>query len=144
MFLGEDTHALDDKGRLVMPSRYRADLADGCVVAAGRRRQLNVFPLESYLAAARDLRSRERTTETEREERLFFGMADQQTLDKSGRLLIKPELRGVASLEPGSPVVIVGQFDRIELWTPAAYELQRRLSEQMYFVADDEEVATAS
>lgn len=142
MFLGEDTHALDDKGRLVMPSRYRAELGDGCVVAAGRRRQLNVFPLESYLAAARDLRSRERTTETEREERLFFGMADQQTLDKSGRLLIKPELRSVASLDPGSPVVIVGQFDRIELWTPGTYELQRRLSEDMYFV--EEEVETAS
>lgn len=127
-----------------MPSRFRAELAEGCVVAVGRRHQLNVFPVDVYLAEARELRSRPRTPELDRQERLFFGLADQQTLDKSGRLLIKPELRGLASLEVGGEVVVVGMFDHVELWTPEAYQRQRELALGSYFQEDGEEAHAAS
>lgn len=145
MFLGEDTHALDEKGRVVMPSRFRSELADGCVVSAGREGQLNVFPVDVYLSEARELRSRPRSRLGDRQERFFFGLADQQTLDKSGRLLVKPELRSLAGLEVAGGVVVLGMFDHVELWDPAAYEREKELAREAYMEREsDEEVATAS
>jgi len=144
VFLGVDTHALDDKGRLVMPSKYRASLTDGCVVVPGRLRQLVVYTVDAFMVRAREYRERPRTIENERFERIFFGMADQQTLDKSGRLLLRPELRDLASLEPGGSVVIMGLEDHIELWTPTAFERQRQLSSDAYYHKDEEDVPVAS
>ncbi|CAG0988239.1 partial Transcriptional regulator MraZ, partial [Gammaproteobacteria bacterium] len=48
MFLGEYTHALDDKGRLTLPAKYRAELATGLVVTRGIDKCLFVFPMTEW------------------------------------------------------------------------------------------------
>ena len=48
VFLGEYSHSLDGKGRVVMPSKFRPELADGCVVTKGQERCVYVFPMERW------------------------------------------------------------------------------------------------
>ena len=52
MFLGEHSHSLDEKGRVVMPSKFRAGLEDGCVVTKGQERCLYVFPINRWESEA--------------------------------------------------------------------------------------------
>lgn len=140
MFLGEDTHSLDGKGRVVLPSRFRAELDRGCVVTKGQDGQLVVFPTASWEEKAAEVMERPQNRAGRRFARTFFGGADQQDLDKSGRLLLKPDLREYASLEMGTEVVVVGVFDHIELWNPGSYDGERSRGDEVYMSDEEDEI----
>ena len=133
MFLGEDTHALDAKGRIVLPSRYRAQLEEGCVLAPGRDGQLEIYRLEVYAKKAQEIADAAVNRAGRQFARSAFRMADHQVLDKSGRINLRTEHVDWASLE--SEVTILGAFDHIELWNPASYAAD--LANDRY--RDDEE-----
>lgn len=139
MFLGADTHTLDPKGRVVLPRRFRDELADGCVVTKGQERQLLVFPPEEYQRQAAQVKGKEATRAWRRYERQFFSSADAQTLDKAGRLLLRSELRDWASLEDGDEVKVLGVMDHIELWNPTAYETDQAKGEEFYTYDEEDE-----
>ncbi len=136
MFLGEDTHTLDPKGRIVLPSRYRDQLDDGCVLAPGRDGQLEIYQLEVYAEKMSDVIAAAKDKQGRQFARSAFRQADQQRLDKSGRVNVKTDLISWANLE--SDVVVLGAFDHIELWNPAAYEADRENDRYR----DDGEVGT--
>lgn len=138
MFLGEDRHNIDPKGRLVLPARHRNGLEDGCVVAMGREKQLMVYPLEVYDAKAKEVRALPETPRNLRIARLFFGKADTPGVDKAGRLLLRQDLRDFAELEPGGEVVVIGMYDHLELWSPAAYEADQAMGDEVYLYDEDE------
>lgn len=142
VFLGEDTHSLDGKGRVVLPARFRAALGDGCIVAKGEDRQLQVFTREAYERKAAEVNAMPPSRTTRRVQRTFFGGADEQTLDKTGRLLLKGELREYAGLAEGSDVKVVGVYDRIELWAPDIFEADKARGEED-FTRDDEDLEEA-
>jgi MraZ protein len=139
VFLGEDTHSLDGKGRVVLPARFRAALGDGCIVAKGEDRQLQVFTREAYERKAAEVNAMAPSRSTRRVQRTFFGGADEQTLDKTGRLLLKGELRDYAGLAEGGDVKVVGVFDRIELWAPDVFEADKARGEED-FTRDEEDI----
>ena len=115
MFLGEYSHSLDEKGRVVMPSKFRADLAVGCVVTKGQERCLYVFAHDRWDAEAADVMKLPRTDRRARDfSRSFFGSASDQTLDRSGRCQIPEPLRQYAGLT--KDVTVVGVADHIEIW----------------------------
>lgn len=143
MFLGEDRHSVDGKGRLVLPSRYRSQLTEqGCVITKGQDRHLMVLPTAVYKAKAEEALARPNDRASRRYRRAFFGGADQQNPDSSGRLLLRADLREYAELETGSPVVVVGVYDHIELWNADRYEAERLKGDAAYRDEDEEDEDT--
>jgi MraZ protein len=115
MFLGEYSHSLDEKGRVVMPSKFRAGLEEGCVVTKGQERCLYVFPIQSWESEAAKVLSLPRTDRRARNySRSFFASASNQSLDKTGRCQIPESLRLYAGL--AKDVTVVGVADRVEIW----------------------------
>lgn len=121
MFLGEYQHTLDGKGRVVLPAKFRDDLADGCVVTKGQERCLYVFPVDRWSDEVERFKSLPRTERKFRDyARTFFAGAADQRLDKQGRIQVPPSLRSYAGLD--RDVAVVGVGERVELWDVGAWE----------------------
>ena len=137
MFLGEYSHSLDEKGRVVMPSKFRAGLADGCVVTKGQERCLYVFAMGRWDDEARRVLKLPRTDRRARNySRSFFASASNQFLDKTGRCQIPESLRTYAGLS--KDVTVVGVADRVEIWDTPAWEAVAAEADDYY--ADIQEV----
>ncbi len=121
MFLGEFAHSLDPKGRLTIPARFRAQLADGLVISRGQDACLVIYPLREWEVLAEALGRLPRSSQGARSyNRLMFSGASEATLDKMGRVLIPPFLRGHAGIH--EDVVVVGANKVIEVWNPEAWQ----------------------
>ena len=137
MFLGEYSHSLDEKGRVVMPSKFRAELAAGCVVTKGQERCLYVFPENRWEGEAARVLKLPRTDRRARNfSRSFFASASDQMLDRSGRCQIPEPLRTYAGLS--KDVTVVGVADHIEIWDTATWSTVAMEADDYY--ADIEEV----
>lgn len=137
MFLGEYFHSLDEKGRVVLPSSFRRELEEGCVVAKGRDGQLMIYGLDVFREMAGEVTSQPQDRGGRRFSRTVFAGADQQDLDKSGRVLVKPDLRGFAGLEPSTEVAVLGVFDHVELWDKDRYLADRATGDESYVDEED-------
>ncbi|MDP8969598.1 MAG: division/cell wall cluster transcriptional repressor MraZ [Actinomycetota bacterium] len=124
MFLGEYQHALDPKGRLILPSAYRDDLQEGLVMTVGLDHCLAVYPLPAWERVKEGLRS---LRATDRRERMFTRMvtssAHHETLDRQGRITIPARLRDYASLT--KDVAVVGADEHLELWDASRWDAYR-------------------
>jgi MraZ protein len=121
MFLGQFTHQLDDKGRIIIPVRYRAALSSGAYVTQGFERNLIVYTTECFQRLANRAGALSTTDpEARAVRRLIFGGASEVQLDASGRLLIPPFLRQYACLD--SEAVIVGAGEYFEIWSAEAWK----------------------
>ena len=119
MFRGATKVTLDDKGRMVMPTRYReqiAELAQGhLVVTVDRDQCLLIYPLPEWEQTERKLMSLPSLNpQARRLQRLMVGYATDLELDGHGRVLLPPELREFARLERHG--MLIGQGNRFELW----------------------------
>jgi MraZ protein len=122
---GEFRHALDDRGRVAIPSRFRARLAEGATLARWLDRCLGVFPAEEWNVLAEKIRALPMTNPNAREFARFMssGAVDVE-LDRQGRLLVPSYLREYAGLTEGE-VVVVGALNRLEIWAPSAWQPYR-------------------
>lgn len=132
MFLGEYFHSLDEKGRVVMPSGFRRRLEDGCVLTKGQDRQLVLFPAGEFEARAAEVTEVPQNRSGRRFSRTVFAGADLQTLDKSGRVLVKPDLREFADLQTATEIAVIGVYDHVELWNKTLYREDRVAGDQSY------------
>ncbi|MEW6568121.1 MAG: division/cell wall cluster transcriptional repressor MraZ [Chloroflexota bacterium] len=120
MFLGQYTHAIDAKGRLTIPVRYRATLAAGAYVSQGFDRNLFVYTTENFQRLAQRASMLTATNpEARAVRRVIFGGATEVALDNAGRILIPPFLRDYAQLD--GDTTIVGAGDYFEIWNAAAW-----------------------
>lgn len=124
MFLGEYTHTLDDKGRLTLPAKYRAELAVGLIVTRGIDKCLFVFPMSEWQALSGKLSALPLTDPQAREfQRLIFSGASDTELDKQGRVLLPQYLREYAGLD--GDVIVAGLNTHMEIWAPDAWNAIR-------------------
>ena len=137
VFLGEFSHSLDGKGRVVLPSTFRRGLEEGCVVAKGQDGQLVIFSVDDFEAKAAEVMEKPQNRSGRRFSRTVFAGADRQDLDKSGRLLVKPDLREFAALESSTEISVVGVFDHVELWNRDRYLADRATGDESYLEEDD-------
>ena len=137
VFLGEYFHSLDEKGRVVLPSGFRRRLDQGCVVAKGQDGQLLLFPPDEFQTRAEEVKERPQNRSGRRFSRTVFSGADLQALDKSGRVLVKPELRRYAELEASTEVAVIGVFDHVELWNKGRYMSDRAAGDESYLEEDE-------
>ena len=146
MFSGEKLRTIDAKGRVVLPSRYRDEFKVGddpdaprrCVVAKGKDRQLVVYPMAKWQEEADAVMALPSTKENRRLQRAFFGGADEQVLDRQGRLLLNQDLRAFAGIEPSSDVYLVGVHDHVEVWNKDRYDVERELDTEEYVEEEDD------
>ncbi|MBM3190171.1 MAG: division/cell wall cluster transcriptional repressor MraZ [Chloroflexi bacterium] len=117
MFLGEFAHNLDAKGRLTIPVRFRAELANGLVIARGYEPCLVLYPTAVWNAIAAKLAQTPMASRQARSYgRLLFGGASEASLDKMGRILIPVFLREHAGLD--QEAILVGINTYVEIWSP--------------------------
>lgn len=131
MFLGTYTPRLDDKGRLILPAKFRDRLANGLVVTRGQERCLYVFPIDEFTRVAEQLRSAPVTSKAVRDYlRVFLSGASDEIPDKQGRLTIPAGLRTYAGLE--RECTVIGAGSRLEVWDTAAWETYLESTEQAF------------
>lgn len=124
MFLGEFAHIIDDKGRLTVPAKFRAELAEGLVVTRGIDRCLAIYPIEEWNRLAERVSGLPMTDRRARAfRRLMFANASDAAPDKQGRVLIPPSLRDYARLD--GDVVVTGLNTYVEVWNPDAWNEER-------------------
>ena len=129
MFLGEHRHALDLKGRVILPAEFRDQLRGGAVMTGERDGCLAVWPAEAFDERAQEMRAKLRGSGTERSvARAFFSNASRRDPDRQGRMAIPQTLRDFAALQ--REVVVTGVFDHIEVWDAGAWERQRSAGER--------------
>ena len=115
MFTGELTQKMDVKGRTVIPSKIRDNLAEKLVVTRGIDKCLFAYPESAWTALQEKLSSLPFTDKKVRSfNRFFLGGAETLDADKQGRVLVPASLRAYASLD--KEVVWVGVGNRIEIW----------------------------
>ena len=129
MFRGATKVTLDDKGRLVVPSRYRERLlersAGQLVVTVDRDGDsLLIYPLADWEPVQRELMQLPSLhAQSRRLQRLIVGHATDLTLDAHGRMLLPLELREFAGLDRRA--MLIGQGNRCELWDESRW-IERR------------------
>lgn len=120
MFLGEYTHALDARGRIIVPARFRSELETGLVVTRGYDPCLVIYPLDGWTALASKVAQASAASRNARSYgRLVFGGAYEATLDSMGRVLIPAFLREYAGIE--GEAVVVGVNTYLEIWHPGKW-----------------------
>ncbi|MGH8876416.1 MAG: division/cell wall cluster transcriptional repressor MraZ [Stackebrandtia sp.] len=136
MFLGTQTPRLDDKGRLILPAKFRDELAGGLVITKGQERCLYVFPMPEFNRIADELHKAPMTNKAARAyNRVFFASAHDEIPDKQGRVTIPAHLREYAGLD--RELVVIGASTRVEVWDAQAWQTYLSDSEEAF--ADIEE-----
>ena len=116
MFLGDFPHTLDDKGRLIMPSKFRNELGTNFIVTRGLEGCLFVFTESKWNEFTEQLNSKGLSKKDVRSiTRFLCSCAMTSDLDKQGRFLVNKNLREFAGIE--RDVMIIGVSDRIEIWS---------------------------
>jgi MraZ protein len=128
MFLGEFEHALDDRGRISIPARFRPELANGLVITRGLDRCLFVWPMDEWRPIAEKLSQLSlMDADARRIHRLLFSGATDTAPDRLGRILVPAFLREYAELR--ETVVVVGLLNRLEIWSQANWGAERAQAE---------------
>jgi len=115
MFRGEYEHNIDEKGRILLPVKYREGLGDTVVLARGGDGQINIYPKAVFVDMERRLEE-SGDSEHVRQTARFMSAAIEYEVDRQGRLVVPPTLRRHANLN--SEVIIVGNRHHVELWNP--------------------------
>jgi MraZ protein len=131
VFLGTHTPRLDDKGRLILPAKFRDQLADGLVITRGQERCLYLFPMQEFERMHEELRQAPLTRKEARDYlRVFLSGASDETPDKQGRFTVPPVLRTYAGLD--RDVAVIGAGSRVELWDLPTWETYLAAAEQPF------------
>ena len=137
MFLGTHTPRLDEKGRLILPAKFRDELAGGVVITKGQERCLYVFPMAEFRRVTEAMSQAPVTQKTVRDySRVFFASASDEVPDKQGRITVPPSLREYAGLT--RDCVVIGANTRVEVWDSAAWEAYLADREQAFADLEEE------
>lgn len=124
-FTSEYESKLDAKGRLVLPSRIKAQLPEEggseLVIRRGFEQCLILYPLVEFKKVFSKISGLNEFNEEYRKlQRNFFSGTATVEMDNNGRFLIPKNMLGYAQLE--KDVILVGMGNKVEIWNPAIYE----------------------
>jgi MraZ protein len=136
MFLGTHTPKLDEKGRVILPAKFRDPLSAGLVMTKGQERCVVIWPNEQFQEFAESLRQRSQNNEKVRAyTRVFFSSAFDDIADKQGRVTIPASLREWAGLN--RDLVVVGADTRVEVWDTLAWSQYLAVQEPGFATLDE-------
>ncbi len=124
MFLGNFQHNLDDKGRLMIPARFRELLEGGAYITQGFDKCLMVLTEDYFKQVYERIEAMNLADPTARLlRRLILSNAYPVEVDKVGRILVPQNLRAFLGIENGE-LTVAGQGEYFEVWTPALWNEQ--------------------
>ena len=116
MFMGEYHHTIDEKGRIIIPSKFREDLGEKFIITRGIENCLFVYSLSSWEKITNKLESLPFTKKDARQfVRFFLSGATTAEFDKQGRVNVTSPLISYADLQ--KDCVVIGTGDRLEIWS---------------------------
>ncbi|MGD9156651.1 MAG: division/cell wall cluster transcriptional repressor MraZ [Bacillota bacterium] len=131
MFMGEFQHSLDDKGRLIVPAKFREDLGEQFIVTRGLDNCLFVYPRAQWQVLEEKIKELPTShADTRAFVRLFFSGAVEVKIDKQGRIMIPQHLRQHARIE--HDVYVIGVSTKVEIWAREAWEHYSSQAQQSY------------
>lgn len=137
MFLGTYEPRLDEKGRLILPAKFREKLQGGLVITRGQEHCLYVFPMGEFEAMYERLRQEPLSSKEARAyQRLFLSGAVDEIPDKQGRIVIPAPLRTYAGL--GKELAVIGAGSRVEIWDLAAWNAYMAEEETPFALKDSD------
>ena len=120
MFTGEYRHTVDEKGRIAVPAKFRAQLGAGAVVSRWLDACLAIHTTQGWESLAAKVAALPITDQNARRfQRLIFAGAAEVELDRQGRVLLPAYLR--EHIDLGTEAVVVGSRDHAEIWVPATW-----------------------
>ncbi len=124
-FAGSEQHALDHKGRLIVPARFRERLGPEFVLTiADPDPCLALYPTATWIEICGRLEAVPRKNERYREYlRYLFAHTEEASCDAQGRVVVPALLRAFAGIE--RQVVSIGLLTRIEIWAKERFAFQR-------------------
>ncbi len=144
-FRGKFRYAIDVKGRVNIPSKFRRCITpaaqDTIVITRGTEGCLFAYPLDIWEQFEKLLESMPATQSNARFKRFLLDSFSDSVLDRQGRIMLSPEQMQLARIE--KDVLIVGDIDKMQLWNPNIYaqEIEKALEgssfDQYYYTAMD-------
>ena len=121
VFQGEFDQSVDDKGRVIIPARFRSSLGERFYMTKGLWHCIFVYTENAYKDLSDTLQSQRQLDEhTMRLQRFFT--ATEASVDGQGRVTIPAKLREWAKIGEQGDVVIVGTGIRIEIWSRPVWD----------------------
>lgn len=120
MLLGTYTPKLDEKGRLILPAKFREELGEGVVLTRGQDRCIYVFSEAEFEELHSRLRQAPVTSKQARDYlRVLLSGAHAETPDRQMRVTIPAQLRRYAGLD--RELAVIGAGTRAEIWDAEAW-----------------------
>lgn len=130
MLTGSAQHNIDEKGRIFIPAKYRAELGESFYAAKGVDECIYLYPKEQF-----DLKVQE-YMDAGLEKRYilrdFMKNSEQLSTDKQGRVVLPKNLRDIAGIETG--VLLIGMVTYIEVWSADVSETEEVSRSEYYQV----------
>ncbi|MDP6127794.1 MAG: division/cell wall cluster transcriptional repressor MraZ [Dehalococcoidales bacterium] len=129
MFLGEFEYKIDEKGRVPIPPKFRRELKDGVVLAAGPEKCIIAYSLVEWKKVAATLTSSTMAaSKIRRLNRAFFASAFNLSVDGQGRIALPIPLREYAGIE--DELIIAGANTYLELWNKEQWDTEKEISRE--------------
>lgn len=140
MLVGTYTPKLDDKGRLILPARFRDVFDGGLVVARTQERALAIYTTAGFESLMTPVSSAPNTLKQVRDyQRMMAAGASFEVPDKQGRITIPPMLRTYAGLN--RDVVVIGAYNRAEIWDADQWNAYSDTAEEGFSEMNEELLA---
>ncbi|WP_104092370.1 division/cell wall cluster transcriptional repressor MraZ [Arthrobacter sp. GMC3] len=139
MFLGTHSPRLDEKGRIILPAKFREELAGGLVLTKGQENCIYVFSAREFEKVHADMVGAPMQSRQARDyNRVFLSGASDEVPDKQGRVTIPAPLRSYAGLD--RELVVIGAGNRAEIWNAQSWEKYLQEQEQAFSQMDEDAV----
>jgi len=139
VFLGTYEPRLDEKGRLILPAKFREQMSGGVVLTRGQERCLYAFPRAEFEQIHEQLRQAPLTSKQARDYmRVFLSGATDEVPDRQGRVTIPAILRRYAGLE--RDLAVIGSGSKVEIWDAEAWATYLEAQEATYAEITEEVV----
>ena len=137
MFLGTYTPRLDEKSRLILPAKFREELAEGLVLTRGQDRCIYVFSAREFERVHEQMRSAPLSSRQARDYiRVFLSGASDEVPDKQGRVTVPAPLRQYAGLD--RDVTVIGAGTRVEIWDSESWNTYLAEQEAAFSETDED------
>lgn len=137
MLLGTYEPKLDDKGRVILPAKFRDEFVGGLVLTRGQERCIYVFPRQKFEGLVETVQAAPLTSKAARDYvRLMLSGASDEVPDKQNRVTIPGQLRDYAGL--GRDLVVIGAGSRAEIWSADAWAAYYNDKEQAFSETEEE------
>ena len=137
MFLGTYEPKLDDKGRVILPARFREDMEGGIVLTRGQEHYIYAFPAQEFEQMTVELRRAPLSSKQARDYvRVLLSGAYKEVPDKQGRITLPPDLRKYAGLD--RELTVIGAGSRAEIWNSQAWNDYLSVQEDVFSQTENE------